>query len=148
LLRAGGAGDLAAAHEIADAFDVALHHDNHGDSVPAPVGGGLAFHNGYESGDLTLLNDQGSTGGQRGDIRLSGFSAGSALCGPTGFCLTLDGATGGNNAFAGLALLGAYRQFGDARYLDDARTVGRWLIDQLADTTGTGLGGYYVGMKT
>lgn len=44
-----------------------------------------------------------------------------------------------------MALVAAYRQFGDSRYLDDARTIGNWIVGNLTDTTGTGYGGYYLG---
>lgn len=143
LVRRGDAQDLIDARKIAEAFDYALHNDNHGDPLPASVGAGL--HNAYESGDLALVNGQGPGAGRQGDVRLSGFSVDSTLCGPSKFCLVLDGATGGNNAFALLALLATYDRLGDTRYLDDARDIGRWLIAQLTDATGTGFGGYYVG---
>ena len=57
----------------------------------------------------------------------------------------LDGATGGNNAFAILALLSAYEKLGKTAYLDDARTLAKWIAGNLTDTTGTGFGGYFVG---
>jgi len=57
----------------------------------------------------------------------------------------LDGATGGNNAFAILALVAAYEEFGNVRYLDDARTIGHWVVGNLTDTSGTGYGGYFLG---
>jgi hypothetical protein len=146
LLARGTQQDLVSARIIADAFDYALHHDNHGDGLPVASNGGLGLHNGYSSGDLALFNGQRPPKqGQAGDVRLSGFTASTTLCGPSGFCLVLDGATGGNNAFAILALLRAYERFGDARYLDDAVTIGNWIIGNLADRSGTGYGGYFAG---
>ncbi len=135
--------DLKDARLVADAFDYALHHDNRGDPLPHPAQQGLGLHNGYISGDLALHNDEGPGAGQAGQVRLSGFSG--SFCGPTKFCLVLDGATGGNNAFAILALLSAYRQFGKPAYLDDALTIANWIIGNLTDTSGTGFGGYVVG---
>lgn len=67
------------------------------------------------------------------------------MCGPSRFCLVLDGATGGNNAFAILALLAARQQFGDTRYLEDARRIGNWIAGNLTDLTGTGFGRYFLG---
>jgi hypothetical protein len=78
-------------------------------------------------------------------VRLGGFSAGTELCGPSGFCLVLDGATGGNNAFALLALLATFQVFDDERYLDDARAIGRWIVDLLKDSSDAGFGGYFLG---
>src|SRR5271165_991827 len=146
LLGRGTAPDIASALLIADTLDYALHHENHGDPLPLAPDGSAALHNAYENGDISFLNDQAPPKiGKAGDVRLSGFTAGTGLCGPSGFCLVLDGATGGNNAFAILALLAAYRQFGDMRFLDDARTIGDWIVGNLTDTTGTGYGGYYLG---
>lgn len=145
LLARGRAEDLGNARWIADAFHYALHHDNHGDPLPMAPDGSLGLHNAYESGDIALLNDQGPGKGQAGDVRLAGFSASPTLCGPSGFCLVLDGATGGNNAFAILALAAVYRQFRELRYLDAARTIGHWIVGNLTDNTSTGFGGYYLG---
>jgi hypothetical protein len=102
-------GDPASAQKVANALDYALYHDNEGDFIPTTPGssGGCysgssatqcGLHNAYESGDIGLLNAQGSGSGtaQAGDSRLSGFT-----CGPppsTPFCLVSDDATGGNNA--------------------------------------------------
>jgi len=146
LLDRGTAADLSSARVIADTFHYALSHDNHGLPLPAAPDGSVGLHSGYESGDIQLLNNQtGGGAGLAGDVRLAGFSVGSNLCGPSKFCLVLDGATGGNEAFAMLALLAAYHKLGDSRYLDDARTIGRWIAGNLTDTTGTGYGGYYLG---
>jgi hypothetical protein len=145
LLARGTAEDLEAAQELVAALGYALSHDNGGDPLPVATDGSTGLHNGYESGELALLNGQGPGAGQAGEVRLAGFSAGQSLCGPSGFCLVLDGATGGNNAFAMFALLAAYRQTGQTAYLDDARTVGRWIVDRLHDESGTGFGGYFLG---
>jgi hypothetical protein len=142
-LARGSAQDLEDARQIADAFDEALHHDNQGDPLPLAPDGSAGVHNGYSAGDLLLLNDQGAGEGAAGQVRLAGFSA--RFCAKTGFCLVLDGATGGNDAFAILALLAAYAKLGDVTYLDDARTIAGWIGGNLADTSGSGYGGFYVG---
>lgn len=139
LLKRRTPEDLENARRIADAFHQALHHDNSGDPLPVAPDGSTGLHSGYSSGDLWLRNDQGPGPGQVGEVRLAGFSA--ELCGATGFCLVLDGATGGNNAFAILALIDAYETFGDVTYLEDARTIARWIAANLRDETGTGFGG-------
>ena len=144
-LDRGTPEDLTAARWLADAFDYALHHDNQGDSLPEGSGGTTGLHSGYISGDLALLNDQGSGAGRAGEVRLSGFTASAQLCGPSEFCLLLDGTTGGNIAFVMLALMQAYKTFDEERYLEGARTLARWIEDTLHDTTGTGYGGYYLG---
>ena len=134
--------DNGTAKFIADTFDYALHHKNHGDYLPS-TNGWLGLHNAYENGDIALYNSQGSGAGQQGDIRVSGYSSNSCL--PSGYCVILDGATGGNNAFAILSLISAYRYLGDTRYLDDARNISHWIVNQLTDTTNTGYGGFYLG---
>jgi hypothetical protein len=144
LLKRGTDSDLLSARAIADALVYASQHDNHGDPLPVAPNGTTGLHNGYESGDLTLLNNQASGQGQAGDVKLAGFTAN---CGSGGFCLLNDGATGGNNAFAMLALAAAYKQFGDVRYFDAARLLGFWITGNLTDTTGTGYGGYYLGYR-
>ena len=131
-------GDLNNAQQIAKALDYALHHDSHGDPLPLAPDGSAGLHNAYESGDIALLNNQaGTTSGKAGDVRLAGFTAN---CQPTGFCLVSDGATGGNNAFAILALAAAYEQFGNVTYLNDALEIGNWIYGNLLDTTNTGYG--------
>jgi hypothetical protein len=142
LLDRGTAADLTAAGAIADALVYALGHDNHGDPLPA-TNGLAGLHNGYESGDLALFNGQGMGAGQQGDIRLAGFSCGSSS--PNGFCVVQDGATGGNNAFAILALASAYKRFGNAAYLEAAEEIGYWITTELKDNSGTGYGGYFAG---
>ena len=143
LLQRGQTSDLANAREIANALDYALHHDNHGDPLPLAPDGSVGLHNAYESGDIALQNDQRFGGGKAGDVRLAGFTA--TGCTPTSFCLVLDGATGGNNAFAILALAAAYEQFGNITYLNDALDIGDWIYGNLLDNTNTGFGGYYLG---
>jgi hypothetical protein len=146
LLARGTTQDIANAKLIADTFDYALHHENHGDPLPvAQAGSSFAIHNGYESGDIALFNNQQlPRQGHAGDVRLAGFTA-TTLCSSTGFCLVLDGTSGGNASFSLLALVAAYNQFGDVRYLNDAVMIGNWIVGNLEDTTGTGYGGYYVG---
>lgn len=140
LLDRGTSDDLAAAGVVADAFDYALRHENQGLPLPTSTGG-AGLHSAYEGGDLALFNDQ--TGGARaGEVRLAGFSA-SPLCGPSHSCPVLDGSTGGNVAFAILALVRAWESLHKTIYLDDARTLGHWVADKLTDPTG--FGGYYLG---
>jgi len=153
LLYRGQPGDLTDAQEIANALDYALYHDNHGDFIPtAPTatagcfGGAPAsqcgLHNAYDDGDVALLNQQAPpAAGLAGDVRLAGFTVPTI---PPTFDLVLDGATGGNNAFAVIALLAAYRQFNNPTYLNDAITIANWIVG-LADTSGTGYGGYFQG---
>ncbi|MFN7921455.1 MAG: hypothetical protein U0Q16_15240 [Bryobacteraceae bacterium] len=147
LLARNSPQDQAAAKIIADTFVYAIDHDN--DGLPLPVGtdGSKGLHSGYSSGDIALFNDQSAGGAKRGQIRFAGFSASSTLCGPSKFCLVLDGATGGNVAFAILALVEAYQKLSpqDVRYLNAAKTLGNWIYNRLLDTTGTGYGGYYLG---
>jgi len=139
----GSPRNLLYARQIAGAFHGALHHDTQGDPLLPSPDGSVGLHNGYSSGDLLLPNDQGPGEGVAGQVRLAGFSA--QLCGKTQFCLVLDGATGGNNAFAILALLAAYRQHPSSAYLEDARTIAGWIAGNLADTSATGYGGYFLG---
>jgi hypothetical protein len=145
-------GDPADAQKVADALDYALYHDNQGDYLGVTVGalsgcfsGAVAtqfgLHDAYETGDIALLNAQGTGPGtaQAGDSRLAGFTCG------TEFCIAQDTATGGNNAWAILALLAEYKASGNVKYLNDAIAIGNWIVSSLADNTGTGFGGYYVG---
>jgi Calx-beta domain len=153
LLRRGQPRDVAEALEIADALDYALHHDNHGDPLPSAPDGSVGLHSAYQGGDIALMGGQSSgSSAQAGDVRLAGFSVKDGSCGPGGFCLVLDGATGGNNAWAMLALEAAYLQAGDVKYLDDAETIGRWIVGTLKDpatpaTNPPGYGGYFVGFS-
>jgi hypothetical protein len=145
LLARGTAQDVVNVRLIADTFDYALHHDSHGDPLPTAPDGSVGLHNAYEDGDIALFNDQlPPKMGKAGDIRLAGFTA-SVLCAPSKYCLVLDDASGGNNAFAILALLAAYRQFNDPRYLNDALEIANWILDNLADNSGQGYGGYFAG---
>ena len=143
LIDRGQPQDLTSAKLIADTLVYALGHDNQGDSLPA-LAGTAALHNGMFAGDIALFNSQAPQGGQRGQVRLSGFTA-SVVCPQTGFCLDLDGATGGNNAFAILGLLAAYRQFQSPGYLNAALTIGNWIYASLLDSSSAGYGGYFVG---
>jgi hypothetical protein len=148
LLARGTTVDLAGARRIAEALVYALQHDNEGAGLPIAPDGSRGLHDGYSDGALALLNDQDAlTGknGKRGQVRLAGFTADPALGSPNGFYLVQDGATGGNNAFAVMYLVDAYRRFGDVRYLTAAREIGNWIVGNLTDTSGTGYGGYFVG---
>ena len=145
LLATGDSADATNAREIVDAFVYALSHENQGDPIPIGPNGAAGLHNGMFSGNVALINDQGPGAGRRGQVRLAGFRIESNLCGPSHFCLVLDGATGGNNAFVILALVEAYAKFQDQRYLDAARRIGNWIHGNLLDMTGTGFGGYYLG---
>jgi len=149
-------GDVKNALEIADAFDYALYHDNHEKFISVTPGASngcfagnpatqCGLHSGYESGDIALFNDQNRQpgAGMAGDVRLAGFNCNSSF--PTGYCLNLDRATGGDNAWAIMALLAAYQQSGNVKYLNDAIVIGNWIVANLLDQTGTDNGGYYVG---
>ena len=90
------------------------------------------LHNAYEHGDIGLLNSQGAGPALAGDVRLAGFEI------PTiqpAFDLVLDGATGGNNAFAVLALANAYQQIpgNNVNYLNDALAIANWIVANLRD---------------
>jgi hypothetical protein len=145
LLARDTTSDRNNAITIAESLVYALLHDNRGDPLPVATNGAAGLHNAYSSGDLSLLNSEGASGGQAGQIRFAGFSVTSALCGSTYFCLVLDGATGGNDAFAILALVQAFKKTGNSRYLNAALTIGDWLYQQLLDSSGTGFGGYFLG---
>jgi len=148
-------GDLDNARHVADSLVHAVTHDNSGFPLPT-VPLGAALRNGYINGDATFLNDQQcpgasncppadrGSGAKAGQMRLAGFSIASNLCGASKFCLVLDGATGGNNSFAMISLLAAYRRLGDTKYLDAARTIGNWIHGLLFDPS-PGFGGYFVG---
>jgi hypothetical protein len=143
LLVRGNSDDLSQARLIADTFVYALGHDNHADPLPTAADGSVGLHNGYENGDIAFLNDPANPAlGRAGDVRLAGFPSTAV---PSGWAFEEDGASGGSNAFAILALTGAYRRFGDARYLAAAEEIGRWIIFNLIDPTGAGYGGYYEG---
>lgn len=149
LIDRGQFQDLTNAQLIADTLVYALApgHENQGDVIPAPPGTAV-LHNGMFAGDIALFNSQGPQSGQQGQVRLSGFTA-PVACPQTGFCLDLDGATGGNNAFAILALLAAYKELQNdpksnaPAYLDAAVKIGNWISTSLVDTSG--YGGYFLG---
>jgi hypothetical protein len=157
LLRRGRAQDVSNGTHMADALDYALYHDNHGDPIPEAPGSAAGcysgaapaqcgLHSAYFNGDIAFVNPQLAPGlGQAGDSRLAGFSAGAGLCGASGFCLVLDGASGGNNALAILAFLEAYHKSGDTKYLNDATVVAKWIAGNLDDTSSLPFGGYFVG---
>jgi hypothetical protein len=149
LLKRGRPEDVENALRVADALDYALHHDNRGNPLPVAPDGSRALRSAYQGGDIALLNRQAS-GAQAGDIRLAGFSVKDGSCGPGGFCLVLDGTTGGNNAWAMLALSAAYLRTSDAKYLEDAELIGNWIVAMLKDpatptTDPASYGGYFVG---
>lgn len=134
--------DIATAQAIANGLVYALGHDNGGDPLPVAADGATGLHNAYESGDLALLNSQGAGAGQ---VRLAGFSASQAGCGASGYCLVQDGATGGNNTFAILALVATFNRTRNQAYLNAAVTIGNWIYEQMLDPNGTGFGGYFAG---
>jgi len=150
-------GQAASALMIMQALHYALYHDNHGDPIPTSLSNAsgcldgvvnpqCGLHSGYEGGDLPLLNNQAPPKtGQAGDVRLSGFSAGTNLCGMSGFCLVLDGATGANNAWAMLAFEAAYQNSGDRTYVADAETIAAWIVGNLKDPSTVSYGGYFLG---
>jgi hypothetical protein len=151
-----GQGDVANAARVGNGLDYALFHDNHGVYISITPqsksgcfsgvrAGQCGLHNAYEAGDLAFLNKQATQTGKAlvGDARLAGFTCGSLS--PNGYCLVLDGATGGNNACAILALLELYQRTSNSTYLNDAKTIGKWIVANLADTGGRGFGGYFVG---
>jgi len=153
LLQGGTTADLASARAMENGlvYAVTPGNDNAGDAIPPAPGvdgaTGLGLHNGFFAGDLVLYNDQNSAAGElgkKGQVRLAGFSVPAASSG-SHFDLLLDGATGGNNAFAIMALLDGYERFGDPSYLNAALNIGRWIVGNLTDTSGTGYGGYYQG---
>ncbi|WP_089937082.1 hypothetical protein, partial [Candidatus Entotheonella palauensis] len=152
--------DLIHTQLIVDTLSYALQNDNQGALLPVTANGDRGLHNAYRHGDIALLNDQfidrefdpdqedePQPIGLQGNVQLAGYSAPESICGPTRFCLVLDGATGGNNAFAMLAFLAAYRDFRNVLYLENARTIGRWIVDELTDRTDSAFGGYYAGFR-
>ncbi|MEE8585426.1 MAG: hypothetical protein V3T83_11290, partial [Acidobacteriota bacterium] len=144
LLERGAQSDLELARSLAEAFHHAVSHDNSGLPLPMATDGSTGLHSGYSGGDLPLFNDQGLNAGRKGEVRLAGFTA-EDLCPPNGFCLVLDGATGGNVSFAILALLAAYREFEAPDCLEDARTLSRWMVQLLRDQGPASFGGYFLG---
>ena len=143
LLGRPSPANLSDAKRMSDALVYALQNDNQGDLIPPASDGATALHNAYGSGDLPLLNNQQAPAeGVAGQVRLAGFT------GPTdSFYLELDGATGGNNAFAMLALMAAYRKFSISSYLNSAEEIGDWIARQLTDTNASDFGGYFNGFN-
>jgi hypothetical protein len=146
--RRGTPQGIAEARAIADALSYALHHPNRGMALTTTAAGEAGLQNGYMAGDLPLFNAQGPLPqAQQGDVRLAGFMLPNnyAMCGTGRFCLLLDGATGGNNAFGIMALVAAYGATGDVHYLNDARIIGNWVTGKLLDSSTLRFGGYYLG---
>jgi hypothetical protein len=154
LLTRDQSQDVANALRMADTLEYALYHHNHGVPIPKSPGstdgcyGGTrssqcGLHNAYVDGDIAFLNDRPDPLlGKAGDVRFGGFSVGTSLCGPSSYCLVLDGASGGNNTVSILAFLAAYRRTGNTNYLDDATAVANWIVANLADTSGSVYAGY------
>ena len=103
---------------------------------------GVFLNSGYSSGQLGLDDDlyQPVLGGtdrivaSRGDSALAGFGVGPNGAGGSNYCLVLDGGTGGNNAFAMLALIKASRAFEsgpEGPYLSAARSIALWMDQNL-----------------
>lgn len=138
LIARGTPQDLADARSIADTLLYALEHDNTGGGgvLPTTQAGDRGLRDAYSNGDLATRNDQGDGGALAGEARLAGFSTDFTLVGPSGFALVLDGAFGGNNAFGIMALMTAYFEFGDQKYLDGAREIGEWIYGNLRDRNG------------
>ena len=135
----------ALATHVADGLLYALDHPNSGIAVPEGPGGLKGLQSGFSAGPLPLNNDQAVA--RRGEVRLAGFSGPASLCGPSRFCVLLDGGTGGNNAFAVKALLEVFIRTGDHRYLTGARTIAGWIHDRLWDPDASGFGGYFLGYR-
>ena len=151
------ADQLRQARLVADTLVYALQHDHaagvSGVGIPPVTSGGgdcTTATSRTISGCITASRAAGAGPGAAGRFQRQQH----AVCGgcrqpPPTFCLVQDGATGGNNAFAMMALLAAYRQFrGDpagpaADYLAAAREIGHWIVDGLRDEAG--YGGYFFG---
>lgn len=138
LIARGTPQDLADARSIADTLLYALEHDNTGGGgvLPTTQDGDRGLRDAYSNGDLATRNDQAAGGALAGEVRLAGFSTDTTLVGPSGFALVLDGAFGGNNAFGIMALMTAYFEFGEQKYLDGAREIGEWIYGNLRDRNG------------
>src|SRR5687767_6095996 len=158
LLSRGTTQDLANARLIADTFLQALSTDNTGGGgqLPTAENGSRALRDAYSDGDIATRNDQGPGGSLAGQARLAGFSTDPRLAPPSGFALVLDGAFGGNSAFAIMALMSTYFEFGDLKYLEGAREIGDWIYENLVDRNGPSFpadqapgdetfGGYFLG---
>ena len=138
-----------------------MYNDNHGSPLPvgpnSPEGcyEGLnaeqcGLHDAYSSGDLALNSDQPDPArGNKADARMAEFRVGqtSLNCGNAGLCLAQDGATGGSNAWAMLALSAASQQFRDVTYLNDSITIANWIVANLQDSSSNNFGGYFLGYK-
>ena len=145
LLNRGQDDDVRSALRIVDALHYALHHESSGAPLPKAPDGSQALHNAYSDGDIGLQNSQPGAGGSlAGEARLAGISRDKDTCPPGGFCLVLDGVTGGNNAWAMLAFIAAYVHTGNVAYLNDAKTIGNWIAGLLTDQQG--FHGYFAGV--
>ena len=144
----GSGSDIS--RKIADTLVYAWRNDHARKATRIRVSpdGDRAFHNAYMNGNISLFNDQ-PEGERAGKVRLSGFTGGHEICGAESpFCLVFSGSTGGNNAFAIMALVAAYYDTGNANYLEVARSVGGWIISMLKEERGAvGLGGYSLGYE-
>ncbi len=69
LLRRGQPEDVTNALEIANTFDYALHHENHGDPLPVAPDGSVALHDAYTGGDIAFLNALPTPGEHRPGTR-------------------------------------------------------------------------------
>ena len=158
LLDRGEPADLSNARLIADSIVYAQQHDPtaQGGQLPTASDGSRGLRDAYSSGDLALFNHQGAgvEDGQQGQTRLAGFSSDEHLCGESGYCLVLDGAFGGNSAFGIMALMSAYFEFGEQKYLDSAQEIAGWIYGNLVDPHGPAFhvdpadetfGGYFLG---
>lgn len=157
LARRGTVEDLGNVQALADAMVYAQIHDNHGLPIPAAPDGSRGLRNAYMGGDLALHNDQtqAQTGapqvGLKDDVRLTGFSFEGPLCGVSQFCLVLNGASGGTNATAILALLTASvlleqnLPIQQRKYLNAARELGNWIYGTLLDRAKLSFSGYLQG---
>ena len=140
LLERGRTDDLENAQSILDTFHFAMRHDT---ALPAPLKDSSWLRNGYSSGDIATHHIRETGDNDSNTVRFAGFSA--KFCGSTHYCLIMDGATGGNIAFAIIALLDGFQVMEKRIYLDDARTLASWISNNLTDHTGKGYGGYYLG---
>ncbi len=150
--------DREAARLVADTLVYALHHDNQGGGAQLPTAedGARGLRDAYSSGFIGWFNDQSNDpdAARAGQAKLAGFTSDTRLCGPSGYCLVLDGAFGGNNAFSIMALMRTYFALGDPVSLDAAQEIGRWIVGNLTDRDGPAFnpdpatqsfGGYFLG---
>lgn len=122
-----------------------------------PTEGAMILASSYQGGRLFTMGDPFVSSDY--NVRNGGFTLAEPTpevppgrkevdCGLSRYCLVLDGTTGGNNAFAMLALLGASRVFEPdkpGRYLRAARSIGKWIDLNLLDTDPASYGGFFLG---